>query len=160
MKIFENTDVFEDGRLLVGAGAGDILLVAVVVVDVVVAVVAVVAKPTFDAAIADKFDVDDECIDICDSSLLSFDVFCVRFIGIGGGKGIFNDEGNFSASLERVKWIDELDDDDDDGEVKFIIEFIGMVADGSSSIEFDATIRSRSFRTSRTVRWNNCWTYS
>ncbi len=101
----------------------------------------------------------DEFIDDCESGLTNFAGFCVRFGGIGGGNGIFIGDDNFSVSFANVKWIDELDDEDDDGEGKFIFEFIGIV-DGSSSIEFDATTRSRSFRTSRTVRWNNCWTYS
>jgi hypothetical protein len=82
----------------------------------------------------------DECnelIDVCESGLTNFPGFCVRFAGIGGGKGIFDNDGCFSVSFDIVKCTDELDDDDDDG---------------SSSREFDATTRSRSFRTSRTVR--------
>ena len=43
--------------------------------------------------------------------------------------------------------MEEFDDDDEEGEAKLL----GTVR-GSSSMEFDATTRSRSLRTSRTVR--------
>ena len=72
--------------------------------------------------------------------------------GIGGGKGIFEDEC-LSVSLKFEKGIEEFDeaDDDDEGTLTFVLILIAAVG-GSSSIELDAIARSRSFRTSRTVR--------
>jgi hypothetical protein len=98
---------------------------------------------------------------VWESGFIVWAAFCARVAGIGGGNGIFIGE-ILSVSFNTGKWIDEFEDEDDDEEGTFVFVFIliAVVVDGSSSIEFDATARSRSFRTSRTVRWNNCWTYS
>ena len=64
---------------------------------------------------------------------------------MGGGNGILD------KSVDVEKCIDEFDDEDDDGD-GLVILIAAVVVDGSSSIVFDAVARSRSFRTSRTVR--------
>ncbi len=96
-----------------------------------------------------------------ESDFIVWAAFCASVAGMGGGNGIFIGE-ILSVSFNTGKWIDEFEDEDDDeeGTLVFVFILIAVVVDGSSSIEFDATERSRSFRTSRTVRWNNCWTYS
>ena len=50
--------------------------------------------------------------------------------------------------------MDEFDDEDDEehGTLVVVVLIVMAVTDGSSSIELDAIARSRSFRTSRTVR--------
>lgn len=146
LKIFENTDVFDGVRLAVDWEDG-----ALAIVDA-------------DDLIGDETgDVD---IDIWDSGCIILFATCAAWIanvaGIGGGNGIFVDEF-FSISFIGKSGIEEFDDKDDDGEGTFVFVFVFVfifIVDGSSSIVFDATVRSRSFRTSRTVRWNNCWTYS
>ena len=71
---------------------------------------------------------------------------CASVAGIGGGMGMF-DGGLLSISFDVEQIIDEFDESDDDGEGILIAG-----VDSSSSIVFDATVRSRSLRTSRTVR--------
>lgn len=94
----------------------------------------------------------EEFIDDCESNFTSLADFCVRVAGSGGGCGIV--AVTFSASVDEVrKWMDEFDEEDEEREGIVMLALIGRVAaDDSSSIECAATIRSRSFRTSRTVR--------
>lgn len=114
LNIFENTDDFDGVRLaVVTVGCCDVLV----------------------------GDVDIVCVDIsgCLIVLATCAALCANVAGIGGGRGIFDDE-IFSFSID-----DEFDETDDDGD-----GILTCVC--SSSIVFDATVRSRSFRTSRTVR--------
>lgn len=71
---------------------------------------------------------------------------CARVAGIGGGIGMF-DSGSFSGSFDVENSIEELEESEDEGEGIFTAG-----VDNSSSIVFEAIVRSRSFRTSRTVR--------
>ncbi len=144
LKIFENTEEDFDGVRLGVADVGWVGRLVVVEVDFT----------------------EDESGElatvVCDSGCLivfaASAAWCTSVAGIGGGNGIFDDKV-FSISFDVGNCIDEFDDKDDDGEGKIAFILIAGV-DTSSSIVLEATVRSRSFRTSRTVRWNNCWTYS
>ena len=150
LKIFEKTELFDGARF---AGVGGVSW-----------------EPWWLRAGDEALPVDEwktllveEFIDDCESNFTSLADFCVRVAGSGGGCGIVAVvDVTFSASVNEVrKWMDEFDEEDEESEGIIMFAVIGRVAaDDSSSIECAATIRSRSFRTSRTVRWNKCWTYS
>ena len=92
-------------------------------------------------------------IDVGTSGLIVFAAraaLCASVAGIGGGKGIREDK-DLSVSCELENCTDELDDDDDEGDGNVRFAWATSV-DGSSSMTLEATARSRSFLTSRTVR--------
>ncbi len=58
----------------------------------------------FAADVSNTFELE-EWMDDCESGLINFPGFCVRFNGIGGGNGIVDDDDgdSFSVSCAKVK---------------------------------------------------------
>jgi hypothetical protein len=153
LKNFEKTDAdFDAVRFGFDVVVGGGVLVLIGVDDNVATELRLGSEPESTDEKNGKLEVG-ELVNACASGLIVFAAraaLCARVAGMGGGKGIREDK-DLSVSCEPEHCTDELEDDDDDGDgnVRFAC---ATSADVSSSMALEATARSRSFLTSRTVR--------